>query len=262
MDYQDYLALDRLLDCQRPVTGVHEEMLFICAHQTYEIWFKLVVCELDALVAALREGAAGRATLIARRVGAILRAVLQQAAVLDTLTPDRFLAFRDGLGTASGLQSSQFREIELLLGVRHAGYVKLFSQRPELAERLSARMSGDTVWDGFLAWLAGRGLAIPPDQLERDRTQPIASSPGVRRVLVDLYESRRDEVVVCELLVDLDQLVQELRYRHLKLVERTMGFRRGTAGSSGVNYLHSRLVPVFVDLWAIRTYVGAGSEGG
>jgi tryptophan 2,3-dioxygenase len=183
----------------------------------------------------------------------ILKVVVHQIDVLETMTPLEFLSFRARLESGSGFQSWQFRELEFVLGIKRQSALDRYPAGSAARVRLERRWAEPTVWDAFLHYLEASGYAVPKDVLARDVTRPVAPSPELQQVLVEVY--RRDPTVsaVCELLVDLDEGIQEWRYRHVKMVERTIGTKPGTGGSSGAGYLKTTLdQPVFPDLWAIR----------
>lgn len=258
LTYGSYLRLDELLELQTPRSDgphgpEHHELLFIVIHQVYELWFKQLLHELDYTAERLRETEVARATHTMRRVLAILKTVVAQVDVLETMTPLEFNTFRGHLDAASGFQSAQFREIEFLLGQKRENMLRQFADTPAVQARLEARYAAPTLWDAFLHYLSQSGHPVPREQLERDVTHPLAASPALQAVLVEVY--RRDPTAsnVCERLVDLDEGFQEWRYRHVKMVERTIGMKTGTGGSSGAAYLAATLKPFFPDLWAIRS---------
>lgn len=256
LTYSSYLKLDQLLDLQEPLSGgaAHDEMLFIIVHQTYELWFKEILHELDHLRDSLEAADTARAQLTLRRLVAILRVVVDQIDVLESMLPTDFLAFRGLLGTASGFQSVQFRELEFALGHKREEMCGRLTEASEAHGRLERRFRQPTVWDGFLRGLARLGHAVPEEDLHRDVTQPIAPSPRAQKLLVGLYSDSPEIVGLCELLLDFDAGFQQWRYRHVKMVERMIGEKHGTGGSEGVAYLKSTLFkPFFPDLWAIRT---------
>lgn len=251
--YGEYLALDELLDLQRPKSDPeeHDEMLFIVIHQVYELWFKQVLHELDRMVEHLNGDALSRGGHQLRRVRRIFETMIGQIDILETMTPLEFLSFRRFLDSSSGFQSVQFRELETLLGITDTFDPTWF--RPDEQARLEARIAAPTLWDAFLNYLDRHGHAMPQSALERDVTAAIEPSPDVQAVILTAY---RDEVrlrSLCEALTDLDELLQEWRYRHVMMVQRTIGTREGTGGSAGVDYLKSTLFrQCFPDLWAIR----------
>ncbi len=255
LTYSSYLALDELLSLQRPLSPelAHDEMLFIIIHQTYELWFKEILHELDQLQTFLEAGDCAQATFPIRRVRTVFRVLTAQFEVLETMLPGDFLAFRDSLETASGFQSIQFRELEFVLGHKRR---HVFAHLPEPSaarERLEKRYRNPTLWDGLLRGLFKNGVAIPESALHRDVTQPLVPSPELQRVLLDIYAEAPAHVYLFERLLDLDEAFQEWRYRHVKMVERMIGTKPGTGGSEGVAYLQSTLfTQSFPDLWAIR----------
>jgi tryptophan 2,3-dioxygenase len=251
--YADYLKLDRLLALQEP-GGDHDEMLFIVIHQAYELWFKEILHELDYLRGLLAADDLPRAGHAMKRVLTILKVLVAQVDILETMTPLEFLSFRQRLESGSGFQSAQFREIEFALGQKRIAAVEQFPPGSAERARLERRYQAPSLWDWFAGFLARRGYAVPEDVLNRDVTQPVAPSPGMQRTLLGIYRGDPALAGFCERLVDLDEGLQEWRYRHVKMVERTIGTRPGTGGSSGAGYLRTTLLrPAFPDLWAIRT---------
>jgi tryptophan 2,3-dioxygenase len=253
--YSSYLKIDELLSLQRPISDgpEHDEMLFIIIHQVYELWFKELLHELDYLKSLLLKGDAPRALHTLKRILTILKVAVAQIDILETMTPLEFLTFRERLESGSGFQSFQFRELEFALGWKQADALTRYPEGSEHRGRLERRWSEPTLWDSFLRYLAGTGSAVPADQLARDVTRPVTPSPEIQRLLVEAY--RKDPVTgsICERLVDLDEGLQEWRYRHVKMVQRTIGTKRGTGGSEGAAYLMTTLNhPIFPDLWAIR----------
>jgi tryptophan 2,3-dioxygenase len=234
------LRLDQLLSAQQPRSSEHDEMLFIVIHQIYELWFKQLLHEFGKLQAELESGGTTHAMRTLRRTLAILKIVVAQLDVLETMTPTQFTRFREWLGTSSGFESAQFRELEAVLGRRD--------------DRISAAMSRPSLFDSFVRYLAGQGYDVPADIRNRDVTAPFEASAGMQQVLKKVYDDDTDATAVCELLVDLDEGIQEWRYHHVKMVERTIGGRRGTGGSAGADYLNTTVgKPTFPDLWAVRS---------
>ncbi|MBY0513364.1 MAG: hypothetical protein K2P78_05575 [Gemmataceae bacterium] len=251
--YGDYLKLDRLLALQEP-GGDHDELLFITIHQVYELWFKQILHELDYLTTLLAADDLPRAGQTIKRVLTILKVLVAQVDILETMTPLEFLSFRERLEAGSGFQSAQFREVEFLLGMKRPGALGPYPEGSAERDRLLRRTAAPTLWDAFVAFLHRRGFAVPADVLARDVTTPPAPSPELQRTLVSVYRTSPDVAAFCERLVDLDEGLQEWRYRHVKMVERTIGTRPGTGGSAGAEYLRTTLLrPVFPDLWAIRS---------
>ena len=254
--YSSYLKLDQLLSLQKPLSDgpEHDETLFIVIHQVYELWFKELLHELDYLVRLLERRDSARALHTLKRVLTILKVVVAQIDVLETMTPLEFLSFRERLESGSGFQSYQFRELEFLLGAKHAAALERYPAGSDARARLEARYAAPTLWDAFLRFLVQSGCAVPREALERDVRSAVVPSEALQTALVELY--RRDALLsgLCERLVDLDEGIQEWRYRHVKMVQRTIGEKHGTGGSEGARYLMTTLNrPLFPDLWAIRT---------
>jgi len=253
--YSEYLKLEQLLSAQAPRSDgpEHDEMLFIVIHQVYELWFKEILHELDHLGRRLGADDLASALGTLKRVLTILKVMVSQIDVLETMTPTEFLSFRDRLESGSGFQSVQFREFEFLLGAKRRAVVDHFPAGSAGRESLERRYREPTLWDAVLHFLARRGVAVPEALLARDVTQAPEPSPGLQEALIELYRNDPTAIQLCERLVDLDEGVQEWRYRHVKMVQRTIGTRRGTGGSSGAEYLKGTLFhEVFPDLWAIR----------
>jgi tryptophan 2,3-dioxygenase len=257
--YASYLELEQLLSAQQPrSTGEdgrpeHDELLFIVIHQVYELWFKQLIHELTEVQRTLEAGVTDRTLHLLNRVLKILKTLVAQIDVLETMTPLQFTSFRDRLESASGFQSAQFREIEAILGRRDASAPATHPAGSAGRTRIEAAQGRRSVWGSFLAYLAARGHALAEDALARDVALPPEPDPGVQDILVAVYRSDADAALVAERLVDLDEGFQEWRYRHVKMVERTIGTKRGTGGSAGVEYLRTTLFqPIFPDLWEIR----------
>jgi tryptophan 2,3-dioxygenase len=248
--YATYLKVPELLALQverssGPDGPEHDELLFIVAHQVYELWFKSLRHELQAVQAALEEGDTDRALHLLNRVLKILKTLVAQVDVLETMTPLQFLSFRDRLESASGFQSAGFRAVEAMLGSRDAGAAASQPEGSAGRRAIEEAQAATSVWESFLGYLVERGHPIPDDVAVPDER--------VQEVLVNAYREDADAGLVAERLVDLDEGIQEWRYRHVKMVERTIGTKRGTGGSSGVEYLRGTLFrPAFPDLWEIR----------
>jgi len=252
-DYGDYLELDALLGLQRPGGEDHDEMLFIVIHQSYELWFKQILHEMGFLMTLMERGDLPRMSHTMKRVLTILKMMVAKIDILETMTPLEFLAFRERLESGSGFQSRQFRELEFFLGHKRRGPIEQFAGT-DAARRLEDRMGEPTLWDGFARFLTDRGFKVPATVLDRDVTAPIAADPQMQETLLAVYRNDAAVADFCERLVDLDEGIQEWRYRHVKMVQRTIGTRRGTGGSSGAEYLTTTLLkPLFPDLWEIRT---------
>jgi tryptophan 2,3-dioxygenase len=252
--YSGYLRLDQLLAAQQPRSSEHDEMLFIVIHQIYELWFKQLLHEFGKLQAELEAGGTTHAMRTLRRTLAILKIVVAQLDVLETMTPTQFTRFRGWLGTSSGFESAQFRELEAVLGRRDRVMLSAPALTGAERERIAAAMSRPSLFDSFARYLAGQGYDVPGPIRNRDVAAPLEASDAMQQTLKKVYDDDTDATAVCELLVDLDEGVQEWRYHHVKMVERTIGGRRGTGGSPGSAYLRSTLAaPTFPDLWAVRS---------
>jgi tryptophan 2,3-dioxygenase len=254
--YSSYLKLDELLSLQQPLSKgpEHDEMLFIIIHQVYELWFKEVIYEMDYLQRLFAENKTSLAQHTLKRVLTILKVMVAQLDILETMTPLEFLSFRDRLESGSGFQSSQFRELEFLLGLKNHKSFSRFPQGSQARQQLEMRYERPSLWDSFLQYLAFNNYDIPQNVLSRDLTKPVRVSKEVQKILIDIYRNNSIMTQICERLVDLDEGFQEWRYRHVKMVQRTIGTKHGTGGSAGAEYLMKTLnKPVFPDLWAIRT---------
>lgn len=253
--YGNYLKIDELLSLQSPLSeGEHDEMLFIVIHQVYELWFKEVLHELDYCCRLLEADDSHRAQHTLKRILTILKVLVAQLDILETMTPTEFLTFRERLESASGFQSDQFRALEFVLGRKSRAAIQRFPEGSRARAGLEERWGAATLWDAFLRYLDREGYPVPEEHLERDVTAPIQASAEIQKVLVDVYRDSPRNSELCERLVDLDEGVQEWRYRHVKMVERTIGAKMGTGGSAGSHYLRTTLSePAFPDLWEIRT---------
>lgn len=254
LTYNSYLAVDDLLKLQKPLSDgpEHDEMLFIIIHQTYELWFKQLIHEFQQAQRALEDGNTHYALSILGRIRTIMKVCVAQVDILETMTPLQFNAFRGYLSSSSGFQSAQFRKVEAILGRRDsrmAGHLP-----PEMQEEIAEITSRNSIWDSFLDYLTKRSYTLPTDVISRDKSVAYVSNPAVQDVLLKVHQSDPESAMVSERLVDIDEGIQEWRYRHVKMVERTIGHKMGTGGSSGVEYLASTLFnPVFKDLWDIRS---------
>jgi tryptophan 2,3-dioxygenase len=253
LTYTSYLALDEILGAQRPNSEEHDEVLFIVVHQVYELWFKQLIHELRYLQRMLESGNDARAFATFKRVLTILKLVVQQLDVIETMTPVQFLTFRERLESSSGFQSGQFRELEAILGRRDPGVLTAYHEQSPDYEKVKAALERPSVYDSFLRYLADKSYDVPEDALERDVTQPVQESKGVQAALLQAYRDDGGPAQVAERLVDFDEGFMEWRYHHVKMVERTIGTRQGTGGY-GAEYLRSTLhKPFFPDLWAVRS---------
>ena len=257
LTYSSYLALDELLAAQRPRTDHPDELLFIVIHQVYELWFKQLLHEAARMQSCLRAGAATGAARAIERMLTILKTVVAQVDVLETMTPSQFGAFRDALDSSSGFQSGQFRELEVMLGRRDERALRPFGPDAPERARVAAAMQRPSLFDGLLAYLAAQGYPVPEQVLARDPSEGYEPSEGVRAALLRVYADDGAEAALCERMVDLDEGVMEWRYRHVQMVRRMIGSKPGTGGSAGVDYLASTLMqPSFPDLWAVRGEIG------
>ena len=253
LTYTSYLALEEILGAQRPNSEEHDEILFIVVHQVYELWFKQLIHELRYLQRMLESGKDARAFATFKRVLTILKLVVQQLDVIETMTPVQFLTFRERLESSSGFQSGQFRELEAILGRRDPGVLTAYHEQSPDYERVKAALERPSVYDSFLRYLADKGYDVPAEALDRDVTQPVQESKGVQAALLQAYRDDGGPAQVAERLVDFDEGFMEWRYHHVKMVERTIGTRQGTGGY-GAEYLRSTLhKPFFPDLWAVRS---------
>jgi len=255
LTYADYLHVEELLALQHPRSDPpeHDELLFIVVHQAYELWFKLLLHELDKVKEDLAAGRLYPAISTFKRLRTVMKVAVEQVDIVETLTPMSFASFRDRLDKASGFQSSQFRELEFALGYKRADMLKFHPAGTPAHARLVKRLNEPSVVDAFYLFLQLHGVAIPEALLSRDRTLPTVADETVEDGILRLYKSEPNLEILFELMTDFDEGFQEWRYRHIKLVERTIGSKKGTGGSLGVEFLKLSLFhPVFPDLWAIR----------
>ena len=263
LSYGGYLELSTLLAAQHPlsVPEHHDELLFIIQHQTTELWLKLVLHELSAACAYLRDDQLAPALKCIARVKHIQRTLTEQWSVLATLTPAEYAQFRGVLGNASGFQSAQYRAVEFTLGNKNAGMVRVFSADPAAQQLVRGALEAPSLYDEFLRMLARGGYAIPDDVLQRDVTAAWTFIPELVPVFAGIYADPQKNWAAyetCEELVDLEDNFQLWRFRHLKTVERIIGFKTGTGGSSGVSFLQRALeLTFFPELFAVRTEIGA-----
>jgi tryptophan 2,3-dioxygenase len=256
LTYSSYLRVDDLLDLQQPRSEgpEHDEMLFIVIHQVYELWFKEILHEIDRVKRLLDADEAHRAQHTLKRVLTILKVLVAQLDILETMTPLEFMSFRARLEAASGFQSDQFRQLEFTLGRKSRQAIQRFAAGSRAQTALERRFAEPTLWDAFVRYLAREGYPVPEATLTRDVTEAVQPSEEVQQVLIDIYRRDPKNSEICERLVDLDEGVQEWRYRHVKMVERTIGVKMGTGGSAGAAYLRSTIGdPLFPDLWEIRS---------
>jgi tryptophan 2,3-dioxygenase len=257
MNYGDYLCLDSLLSSQNPVSQEHDEQLFIIIHQATELWMKLILHELHAAVAFIRNDDLAPAFKMLARVARIQSQLIQSWSVLSTMTPADYLRFRDQLGLSSGFQSYQYREIEFLLGNKKAALLAPHRHQPEIHDRLEAVLRAPSLYDEVVLLLARRGFEIDKASTDRDWSLPYAASASVEQAWLQIYqapETHWELYDLAEKLVDQEDSFQQWRFRHLKTVSRIIGHKRGTGGTTGVNYLANALDHCFFpELWSVRT---------
>jgi tryptophan 2,3-dioxygenase len=262
LTYDGYLQLSTLLSAQKPLTNppVHDEMLFIIQHQTSELWMKLMVHELQLAIRGIQADDIDPCLKVLARVKQVQRMLFEQWAVLETLTPSEYMAFREALGPSSGFQSLQYRKIEFLLGNKNEQMVKVFSYDESAQAELTAILNAPSLYDEFLRFLARKGFAVPSECVEREWAQPHVKNDALIPVFRIIYENTDeywDAYHLCEQLVDLEEYFQLWRFRHMKTVERIIGFKRGTGGSSGVAFLKRALeLTFFPELIEVRTVIG------
>ena len=257
MSYGDYLQIDKILDAQTLMTGAHDEMLFIIQHQTSELWMRLALHELDAARHAIAADRAPQAFKMLARIARIFEQLNNAWDVLRTMTPSDYTTFRDGLGQSSGFQSVQYRLIEFAVGNRNPAMLKPHAHRPDLTARLMAELARPSLYDEALHHLARAGLPVPAEVLTRDLATGWQMHDGVTAVWAEVYRDPArywQAYELAEKLVDFEDYFRRWRFNHVTTVERVIGFKRGTGGTSGVAYLRKMLdVQLFPELWAVRT---------
>ena len=261
LNYGSYLRLDQLLSAQLPLSDRHDEMLFIIQHQTTELWMKLVIHELRSAMALVGADELAPALKRLARIKHVQKQMTDQWSVLATLTPSEYAQFRHLLGKSSGFQSAQYRLLEFLLGNKNAAMIALFEHDPAARDELRQALCAPSLYDEFLLFLSRRGYPIPAELLERDWTQPHTLNQELVHVFAAVYEKPEqqwDVYETCEELVDIEDTFQTWRFRHLKTVERIIGYKKGTGGSSGVAFLRRALsLTFFPELFAVRTDIGS-----
>jgi tryptophan 2,3-dioxygenase len=259
MSYGGYLHLDKVLSSQQPRSSQHDEMLFITIHQVSELWIKLVLHEVGAALACVQEDRVGPAFKMLSRVKHIQTQLNLTWDVLSTLTPADYASFRDSLGSSSGFQSYQYRLLEFALGNKNAKMIEVHRHDPELFAKMKAALETPSFYDECLMLLARRGFAIPAGHIERNWGEPYEPSPEVEAAWLEIYrdtEKHWELYELAEKLVDIEDSFQQWRFRHMKTVERIIGHKRGTGGTSGVSYLKKALeLRFFPELWNVRTSV-------
>jgi tryptophan 2,3-dioxygenase len=257
LSYAQYLNLDKLLDAQHPLSYQHDEMLFIVIHQVSELWMKLCLHELNATIDCVRRDDLGPTFKMLARVSTIQQQLLHSWDVLATITPSDYSAFRNTLGRSSGFQSPQYRMLEFLIGNKNAEMIGVFRSDPPTHELLERALRSPSLYDEVLRLLSRRGLDVPPEAIDRDFSQPYQASKQVAAAWLSVYHNSVkdwDLYELAERLVDLDYKFQLWRFTHVKTVERIIGYKRGTGGTSGVAYLTKALeLKFFPELWTIRT---------
>ena len=259
MSYADYLQLPLLLSAQKPLTDRHDEMLFITIHQASELWIKLCLHEIGAAIAAIAADDLGAAFKMMARTARIQVNLIQSWEILSTMTPFDYAGFRDSLGKSSGFQSFQYRMLEFKLGNKNREATRVFAASPEIAAAVNAALNAPSIYDEALRLLARRGFAVPPEKLSRDFSQSYDADARVTQVWREVYrdvETHWDLYELAEKLVDLEYRFHLWRFSHMKTVERIIGHKPGTGGTSGVPYLKKALdLTFYPELWAVRTEI-------
>jgi len=258
LTYNNYLQIDKLLNLQELQSHPkeHDEMLFITIHQTYELWFKQVLHEFNKLRDNLENGKTWAAAKTMKRNLTILKTMVAQIDILETMTPLEFGSFRNFLDEASGFQSVQFRELEIICGKRSSFMLKAHEGHPDYLQRLKDRMEEPTLWESFCSYLREKDYDIHMPERKNDEGLLYDESSHNQQILLNIMHNDQEKAMLCERMVDFDEGLQEWRYRHVKMVERTIGNKSGTGGSSGVDYLKSTLhQQIFPDLWKIRAEI-------
>ena len=257
LSYSQYLKLDRLLDAQQPLSHHHDEMLFITVHQVSELWMKLCLHELTAVMNCVRRDDLDPSFKMLERVSRIQQQLLQSWEVLATITPSDYSAFRNALGTSSGFQSYQYRLLEFLIGNKNSRMIEVYRSDPAVFATLERALHAPSLYDETLRLLSSRGIDIPAPIIDRDFSQPYVASKQVAAAWLSVYHNSDKEWDLYELaekLVDLDYRFQLWRFSHMKTVERIIGYKAGTGGTGGVSYLNKALeFKFFPELWTIRT---------
>jgi tryptophan 2,3-dioxygenase len=265
LTYSGYLCLDQVLSAQKPLSKPlhHDEMLFIIQHQTSELWIKLMLHELEAAIRHIQHDQLEPCFKILARVKQIQMQLFNQWSVLETLTPSEYSEFRDLLGSASGFQSVQYRALEFMLGNKSAEIMKVYEYDPMAHAYLESLLRRPSLYDEFLCYLSRRGLPVPKEKVERDWSDAYERHPGVIAVFKTVYENTKqwwDAYEMCEKLMDVEEYFQLWRFRHMKTVERIIGHKKGTGGSSGVGFLKKALeLTFFPELIDVRTEIGVRS---
>jgi tryptophan 2,3-dioxygenase len=259
MSYADYLRLKSLLDCQRPLSTAHDELLFIVIHQSSELWIKLCLHEVEGAIRQIRSDDLGPAFKMLARVARIQAGMIQSWEILSTMTPFDYASFRPSLGKASGFQSFQYRMLEYRLGNKNAEFARVFDADPDIASRVRGALVEPSLYDEALSLLARRGFAIPSEICTRDFSEPYRMNDHVtdawRKVYADV-NAHWDLYELAEKLVDVEYRFHLWRFSHMKTVERIIGAAPGTGGTSGASYLKKALELTFYpELWRVRTEI-------
>ena len=257
MTYGSYLHLDEILNAQHPLSPNHNEMLFIIQHQTSELWMKLMLHEMAAAVENLRNDELPAAFKMLARVSRIMEQLVHAWTVLSTMTPPEYSALRPYLARSSGFQSYQYRQIEFMLGNKNAAMLKPHSHREDLLAAVQKTYEAPSIYDEAIRLMHRHGIAVPENYLQRDWTQPYEASPAIQDAWLVAYKNPEkywDIYQLGEKLTDIEDAFRQWRFRHVTTVERIIGFKRGTGGTSGVDYLRKMLgVVLFPELWSLRT---------
>jgi len=257
MSYGDYLCIDQILTAQNPMTGAHDEMLFIIQHQTSELWMRLALHELDAARKMVAADRPREAFKMLARIAKIMEQLNNAWDVLRTMTPADYTTFREGLGQSSGFQSWQYRLVEFAVGNRNKAMLAPHAHRADLTEKLLAELARPSLYDEALRLLARQGMAIPAHVLTRDLSAPWEFNADVQEVWAQVYRNPQahwEAYELAEKLVDFEDFFRRWRFNHVTTVERVIGFKRGTGGTSGIAYLKRMLeVQLFPELWSLRT---------
>jgi tryptophan 2,3-dioxygenase len=256
LSYTSYLQIDTLTQLQKIQSQPpqHDEMLFIVIHQTYELWFKQILHEFDLFRRQLENNESWQAIKTIKRILVIMKTLVGQTDILETMTPLSFNSFRKFLDTASGFQSLQFREIEIICGIRHPHLNALHKADKKAVKIIKEREEESTIWESFITMLQKRGYDVNQPERKYERGLTYDPDPETQEILIEILKGNNELSLLCEHLIDFDEGLQEWRYRHVKMVERTIGHKTGTGGSAGLDYLRKTLHRViFPDLWAIRT---------
>ncbi len=254
--YSNYLKVSELLNLQKPLSDgpEHDELLFIVIHQTYELWFKQLIHEFDHATELLNNLDLYATLATLGRIRTIYKTLVAQIDILETMTPVQFNTFRSRLESASGFQSAQFREVEVILGRRDTRAINHLPQEDPVTLKIKKRMNQPSLWDTTLHFLANKDFNLPEEVLNRNVSEPYQPSEEVEVTLEKIYKTSPEIALLFEKLLDIDEGQQEWRYRHVKMVERTIGSKSGTGGSSGAKYLSSTLFnPIFPELWQVRS---------